>query len=175
MVTGQAPQTAHTYPLDDVLGRHAHHNPQCQLILLSASADSIHGGHVWGWSSEAVLATAEPPGLAMHSWRQILLWMTAAPAAQQILCSLQVSSSTLPPHTLLPIPALLHLPAALSPLPASPRLGLKAWPRVRPKERRGEEEADVLVIWLGTEPGTAEGPGATLRRSFSAFRRSTSS
>lgn len=99
MVTGQAPQTAHTYPLDDVLGRHAHHNPQCQLILLGASADSIHGGHVWGWSSEAVLARAEPPGLAMHSWRQILLWMTAAPAAQQILCSLQVSSSTLPPHT----------------------------------------------------------------------------
>lgn len=46
---------------------------------------------------------------------------------------------------------------------------------VRPKERRGEEEADVLVMWLGTAPSTAEGPGATLRRSFSAFRRSTSS
>lgn len=62
------PQTAHTYPLDDVLGWHAHHNPQHQLILLGASADSIHGGHVWGWSSEAVLARAEPPGLAVPSW-----------------------------------------------------------------------------------------------------------
>lgn len=33
----------------------------------------------------------------------------------------------------------------------------------------------MLVTWPGTEPGTAEGPGATLSRSFSAFRRSTSS
>lgn len=73
MVTGQAPQTAHTYPLYDVLGRHAHHNPQRQLILLGASTNSIHGGHVWRWSSEAVLGRAEPLGLAMPSQRQILL------------------------------------------------------------------------------------------------------
>lgn len=86
-----------------------------------------------------------------------------APAEQQHFPTTQSS--------LCPSPS----PSASIPLPASPRLGLKAWPRVRPKERRGEEEADVLVTWLGTEPGTAEGPGATLRRSFSAFRRSTSS
>lgn len=102
-VTGQAPQTAHTYPLDDVLGWHAHHNPQRQLILLGASADSIHGGHIWGWSSEAVLARAEPPGLAMLSQRQILPWLTVALAARQIPCSLQVSS-TLPAHSSLSQP-----------------------------------------------------------------------
>lgn len=122
-----------------------------------------------------MLARTKPPGPPVPSQRQILLWPTAALAARQMPCSFQVSSSMFPPHTLLPVPALPRLPAALSPLPASPRLGLKAWPKVRPKERRGEEEADVLVIWLGTEPGTAEGPGATLRRSFSAFSRSTSS
>lgn len=66
-------------------------------------------------------------------------------------------------------------PAAAAASPASPRLGLKAWPRLRPRERRGEEEAEVLVMWPGTEPGTAEGPGATFSLSFSAFRRSTSS
>lgn len=33
----------------------------------------------------------------------------------------------------------------------------------------------MLVMWPGMDPGTAEGPGATLSRSFSAFRRSTSS
>lgn len=44
--TSQAHHTAHTYPLDDVLGWHAHHNPQRQLVLLDASADSVHGGHI---------------------------------------------------------------------------------------------------------------------------------
>ena len=44
--TGQAPHTVHTYPLDDVLGWHAHHDPQHQLVLLGASADGIHGGHI---------------------------------------------------------------------------------------------------------------------------------
>lgn len=77
-----------------------------------------------------------------------------------------------PTHT---CPGPSHPPAAPSPLPVSPRLGLKPWPRASPSERRGEEEADVLVTWPGTEPGTAEGPGATLSRSFSAFSRSTSS
>lgn len=46
---------------------------------------------------------------------------------------------------------------------------------MRPKERCGDEEADILVTCPGMEPGTDEGPGATLSRSFSAFRRSTSS
>lgn len=133
--TGRASRTAHAYPLDDVLGWHAHHDPQRQLILLGASTDGIHGRHVWGQSRAGGSDYAQPE----------------------------------------PDPAQPSAQAAPLLLPASPGLGLKAWPRESPSERRGDEEAEVLVMWPGMDPGTAEGPGATLSRSFSAFRRSTSS
>lgn len=55
----------------------------------------------------------------------------------------------------------------------SVRLGLEEWVRARPRERRGEANADDPGTCPGVEPD--EGPGATFSRSFSAFSRSTSS
>lgn len=58
-------------------------------------------------------------------------------------------------------------------VPVSVRLGLEEWVRARPRERRGEANAEDPGTCPGVEP--EEGPGATFSRSFSAFSRSTSS